>query len=165
MDREPSQRAGRLDLGLRAIVGYKLVKSVAEFLAGTFLLLLPTGETKAVVREVSTAMSEHVAEAWSHSVASLLTRVTTPRHMELIAAALVMDGLLSALEGWALHRRFAWGQWLVIVATSALLPFEIVELMARLSPWRIAAFLANVAVVVYLVRRRTANTDAPGEQD
>jgi hypothetical protein len=90
---------GRPDLGLHVIVGYKLVKSVTEFLAGALLLLLPTGHAQAVVREVSTAMSEHVAEAWSHSVAGLLTRVTTPRHMELIAAALVMDGLLSALEG------------------------------------------------------------------
>ncbi|MGE5345859.1 MAG: DUF2127 domain-containing protein [Acidithiobacillales bacterium] len=152
--------APKSDVGLRVIVGYKLVKSATEVLAGISLLLLPTRDMEAAVRDISIEIGEHATEAWSHALASLLARATTPTHLELIAAALVSDGFLSAVEGWTLRHRYRWGRWLVIVATSALLPFELVELARRLSPVRIVTLLVNVVVVVYLVTRKTTN--APG---
>lgn len=135
------------------IVGYKWVKSVVEVVSGGSLLVLPAGDAQAALRDVSTKLTEHVAEAWSHALAGLLARAATPRHVELIAAALVLDGLLSALEGWALQRRLRWGRWMVIALTSALLPFELLHRTGRLGPFRVATILANVTVVAYLVRR------------
>jgi hypothetical protein len=38
------------------------------------------------------------------------------------------DGLFSLLEGWALFHGRWWGPWLVVIGTSALLPFEVVAL-------------------------------------
>jgi uncharacterized membrane protein (DUF2068 family) len=136
------------------IIGYKLLKSAAELLAGASVLLLPTGEMMDVIHALARDLSDLVAAAWSHALAGVLVRVTTPRHLDLIAAALVMDGLSSALEGWSLHGRYRWGRWLVVVATSALLPLEIVELARRLTVFRIALLLANVAIVLYLLRQR-----------
>jgi uncharacterized membrane protein (DUF2068 family) len=142
-------------VGLQLIVGYKVVKSAAELLAGMSLLLLPAGDAQAALRDLLTEVGRHVTEAWSHALAELLARATTPSHLGLIATALVLDGLLSAAEGWTLHHRYRWGRWLVILATSALLPFELLALVRRLSPSRILILVVNAAVVVYLARRRT----------
>ncbi len=158
------EAAPRSDVGLRVIVGYKLVKSAAELLAGISLLLLPTGDTQAAVRDFSIKIGEHATEAWSHALAGLLARATTPTHVELIAAALVSDGLLSAVEGWTLHLRYRWGRWLVIVATSALLPFELIELTRRLSPDRIVTLLVNVVVVVVLATRKATGAAGAGHE-
>lgn len=149
----------RADLGLRVIVGWKLVKSAAELLAGALFLMLPSVREQGGIRDLAVVLSKHAAEAWSHALASVLLQATTPRHLEVIATALVLDGLLSALEGWTLHRRHWWGRWLVILATAAMLPFEVVALVRRLTVWRIVTLLANAAIVLYLVRRRiTAST-------
>jgi uncharacterized membrane protein (DUF2068 family) len=143
-------------VGLRLIVGYKVVKSAAELLAGVSLLLLPAGDAQAALRDLLTELGRHATEAWSHDLAGLLTSTTTPSHLGLIATALVLDGLTSAVEGWTLQHRYRWGRWLVIFATSAFLPFEVFALFRRFSPSRIVILLVNASVVVYLVIRKTS---------
>ncbi len=44
------------------------------------------------------------------------------------------------------------GPWLVVVTTSALLPFEVYEIAHRVSFVRVFALVMNVAIVVYLAR-------------
>src|SRR5439155_6458384 len=77
----------------------------------------------------------------------------TQRYLIITATALVLDGALSAIEAWALHRRKMWGEWLVVLASASLMPFEIWRVVRR--P-RIGGFILlgiNVVVVVYLARR------------
>lgn len=141
------------DLGLRVIVGCKFMKSAVELAAGALLLILPTARIQGALRILALGLGEHATEAWSRALAGVLVRATTPRHIELIAAALVLDGLISAFEGWSLRTGYRWGQWLVILATSAILPFEVVGLVRRFSAWRIVILLANGAIVMYLLHR------------
>jgi uncharacterized membrane protein (DUF2068 family) len=56
-------------------------------------------------------------------------------------------------EGVALHLRKRWARWFTIVATSSLLPVELYEIAQEVHLMRILVFLANLAVIVYLVRR------------
>ena len=60
---------------------------------------------------------------------------------------------MTALEGWALHRRFRWAPWLVVVAGSTLIPFEVVELARRPRPGRVAILVVNLVIIAYLVAR------------
>jgi uncharacterized membrane protein (DUF2068 family) len=69
--------------------------------------------------------------------------------------AMIFDAILTGVEGWALYRGFAWGQWLVIGTTSSLLPWEVVTLIRHPSIGRIAILVVNVLIVAYLVRSRT----------
>src|SRR5689334_1711317 len=91
---------------------------------------------------------------WSMHLADTLVRVSSRRSLELGALALTIDGVFVLFEGWSLRRGFRWAPWLVVVATAALLPFEIFEILRRVRAGRVVIFLANVAVVVYLVQRR-----------
>ena len=69
-----------------------------------------------------------------------------------MVVALLADGVVSLIEGWALLHGRWWGPWLVVVATGALLPWEIWELIARPTWIRGALFVINLAVVAYLLR-------------
>ena len=64
--------------------------------------------------------------------------------------------MLTLGEGWALHRRFRWAPWLVVVATGSLLPFEVVELVRRPHALRLAVFVVNLTIVCYLATRGTS---------
>jgi uncharacterized membrane protein (DUF2068 family) len=68
----------------------------------------------------------------------------------LTILALLLDGLLTLLEGWALYRGFPWAPWLVVIATGSLLPFEVAALARRLRVGRLLILLVNLAVVTYL---------------
>jgi uncharacterized membrane protein (DUF2068 family) len=142
------------DAGLRLIVGYKLTKAGAELLGGLALLCLAVAGYVARFREYLVLVRQHAVEAWVLQLARFIESETTVRHALVLAGALVLDGLFTALQAWGLHRRYAWGSWLVVIATAGLLPFEIVELVRRATLVRIAFLIVNVAIVMYLVRRQ-----------
>ncbi len=56
--------------------------------------------------------------------------------------------ILEAIGLWLLKR---WGEYFALVATCAGIPYEIYELAAKVTVLRLAAFVINVALVVYLV--------------
>ena len=140
-------------LGLRTVIGYKLVKSAGQILLGLGLLgVVLAGRTDAIEGLVA-AVRHHVSGAWAVRIASALMSLTTPRHVELTAVALLLDGVFSGVEGWALHTRRWWAEWLVVVATGSLLPYEIYEIFRRVRAGRVVLFLVNLVIVVYLARR------------
>ncbi len=64
------------------------------------------------------------------------------------AAAYAAVVALEAVALWALKR---WGEYFAMVATCAGIPYEIYELVAKVTALRMTAFIINVALVVYLV--------------
>ena len=61
---------------------------------------------------------------------------------------------LMGTEGIGLYLRKPWSRWFTIGATSSLIPIEIYEIIRELRSARVLVLIANVAIVVYLVRRR-----------
>jgi uncharacterized membrane protein (DUF2068 family) len=45
----------------------------------------------------------------------------------------------------------AWAGYLVVIATSTLVPFEIYEIAKKPTPLRFALFVLNIGIVVYLI--------------
>lgn len=64
------------------------------------------------------------------------------------AAGYTVVEFLEAIALWGLRR---WGEYFAFVATSAGIPYELYELAAKVTTLRLAAFLINVALLVYLV--------------
>src|SRR5262249_34437965 len=110
------------------------------------------------LRDLAAQLRGHFTGMWAMHLADLLVRASSPRSLGIAAAALSADGSFVLFEAWALRRRFSWAPWLRIVAPAALLLFEAYELGQGIRVGRLAFFVANVAVVVYLVRRRHAET-------
>lgn len=146
-------RIGRPDVGVRAILVYKTVKGALTLLAGSTLLVLDVAHQAHSIHEAAGWLRHHVTAGWSIALADVLVNTATTRGIAITGIALLLDGALTSLEGWALHRRHWWGAWLVVVTTGALLPYEVYEIARHVRVLRVLAFLANVAIVVYLGRR------------
>jgi len=134
-------------IGLTLIVGYKIVKGILELIVGGMLLMLGSGGLAEEIRR-------HLTEAWSVVLAERLIDASTAQHVLVIVAAVAMDGAVTLIEGWALHRRYPWSGWLVAGTTSIFLPFEVIMLIRHPSAGRALLLLLNVLIVVYLLLRR-----------
>lgn len=137
--------------GVSLIILYKLTKAVAQLMLAALVAVLTSFGLADRVQSVAAEVRERFTGVWSHQLARLL--VSASNHLWLVVFALAFDGVLSSLEGWALFRGFRWAPWLVVLATSALLPFEVVELVRAVRPTRLLALVVNVAIVLYLGRR------------
>jgi uncharacterized membrane protein (DUF2068 family) len=72
-------------------------------------------------------------------------------HLVALGLAATAYALLEATEGVGLWMGKRWAEYLTLVATSVLLPFEIWELSISVTTLKMIAFVINVAVVVYLL--------------
>jgi uncharacterized membrane protein (DUF2068 family) len=84
-----------------------------------------------------------------HEVEKLLTlNVTTFR---LIGAAAAAYALLEGAEAYGLWRQRRWAEYLTFVATTLFVPYEVYELVNKITVIRVGAFAINVAILVYLL--------------
>src|SRR5215469_10050008 len=88
-------------------------------------------------------------------VAQVLARAAnvTPRRLHELGIVAFVYAALFFAEGiglWSLKR---WGEWLTVVITGSLLPFEVYELWRRFTFSKTVVLAINVAVVWYLAMR------------
>ena len=139
--RAESKTAGRPG-GLRIIVVYKLLKAIVQAgVAAGLLVAMRMGLATDLTGLARAAADGTVHPFLSHAARELAV-LATPRHLYL------------------LHRGYPWASWLVVGATGALLPFELVELAHRPRAGALAMLLANAAIVAYLVRHAVTSTTA-----
>lgn len=74
-----------------------------------------------------------------------------PSRLILVAVLLAGYALLELVEGVGLWLLKRWGEYFAVVATSIFLPLEVRELLRGFTFTRAAAFLINVAAVLYLL--------------
>jgi uncharacterized membrane protein (DUF2068 family) len=73
---------------------------------------------------------------------------------ELRVAAIVAIGygVLELVEGTGLWLDQLWAEYLTVIATSLLIPFEVYELVRHPTAWKAGGIAVNVAIVLYLAR-------------
>lgn len=59
-------------------------------------------------------------------------------------------------EGIGLWRERRWAEYFTTIATGSLIPLEVYEIAHHVTPIRVATFVVNLAVVIYLVVRLRA---------
>jgi uncharacterized membrane protein (DUF2068 family) len=74
-----------------------------------------------------------------------------PNTLKWIAVLLAAYAVVEIVEAVGLWLARRWGEYFAMVATSAGLPFEVYELVHKITWLRAGALLVNVALVVYLV--------------
>lgn len=142
----------RRERGLVLIIAYKLVKGGLWLVFATVLVVLMHAGLGARLLGLADELRHH-SRAWSLELADVVTRAASRRGLWTLVVALLADGSVSLLEGWALVHGHWWGPWLVVVATGSLLPFEVVSFVRRPRFVRAALFVVNAAIVWYLARK------------
>ena len=75
-------------------------------------------------------------------------------HLTLVAVSAILYAALEATEGVGLAMRRRWAEYLTVIATGILIPFEVYEVLRRPTLFKVGALLLNLAVVGYLTYRK-----------
>ena len=99
-----------------------------------------------------------VAQHWSYDLDNSPIVITVQKAFSfkrstlmVAAGALAAYAVIELIEGVGLWLVKRWGEYFAMVATSLFLPVEVYELTEKLSVFKTATFLLNVAAVVYLL--------------
>ncbi|MGH7764824.1 MAG: DUF2127 domain-containing protein [Candidatus Dormibacteraceae bacterium] len=84
----------------------------------------------------------------------LLSAVGAFNHVTTLAIGAIAYALLEGTEGVGLAMRRRWAEYLTVIATGVLIPYEVYEVVHRPTVFKAAALLMNVAVVGYLAYRK-----------
>ena len=145
---------------LRLIAIDRVIHFVVLGLLGVAVLAFAADRAKLHDRfyQVTTALQTAIAggpvSTRGHvGIVHELDRLFTLSKGTLIEAgiALLCYAALELVEAVGLWHAKRWAEYLTFIATLLLLPFEIYELTARVSPLKVIGFVINVAVVVYLI--------------
>jgi len=143
--------AVRRDRGVVLIILYKGIKGSLWLVLATVIAALVHLDLADRVAGTAEVLRLH-ARPWSIELAKLLLRASSRHALWVLVTALYADGSLTLVEGWALYHGRWWGPWLVVAATGALLPLEVVSLFRHPHFVRAVLLLVNAAIVVYLAR-------------
>jgi len=137
-------------LGFKVIGTYKLISGFVALALGIWSLCFldhdPERGLERVILQLGLDPQNHVI----HSVISALTGVNR-KHLRAIEAGTFIYALLHAIEGIGLIRGRDWAGYLVVIATSSLVPFEIFEIARKMSLLRISLLVVNLGIVIYLI--------------
>ena len=131
--------------------------AVFKFIKGAVLLALALGALsflhKDLASEVGHWLDQLRIDPDNQFIGALLSKLQLVHTKELreLSALGAAYAALFLTEGTGLLFRKHWAEWLTIVATSSLMPFEIYELVKEFTSVRLFALLVNAAVVLYLI--------------
>ena len=142
--------------GLWLIAVFKLLKGLA-------LLAIGIGALKLLHKDVASEVERWVnylrVDPQNYYIHKLLAKVglLNDRKLKELSVGTFFYSALLLTEGVGLAFKQRWAEYFTIITTASLLPLEVFELARRVSFARIALFLVNIAIVVYLVRHLRKN--------
>jgi uncharacterized membrane protein (DUF2068 family) len=143
----------RKDFWLRIIILLKFVKAALLISLSITAFALAHSDLRAYAFDlVSWLGIDPAGPRVGHFLAGISG--LTPHRVQAIGAGAAVMACVMAIEGWGLHRRRIWAEWLTIIVTTSLVPIEVYELIAHASLGKVLALGANVLIVIYLLRHR-----------
>jgi uncharacterized membrane protein (DUF2068 family) len=156
---------------LRGIALFKMAKASA-------LVILGIGALRLLNVDLADVVGHWVARIGlapgSHDIGRALLQaaaITSP-HIKAVGVGSFLYAGLFATEGIGLWLLKPWAEWMTIILTSSLVPFEVWELARRPGWVKLVVLLVNVGLVAYLVwvvrRDRTEHGKelvAPGRRE
>jgi uncharacterized membrane protein (DUF2068 family) len=97
-----------------------------------------------------------------NTVISRLTGIDRA-HLRAVEAGTFFYATLHLIEGIGLILKRRWAEYLVVVATSSLIPFEVFEIAKKHSLLRISLLIVNAGIVIYLIAMLQKQHRIPGD--
>jgi uncharacterized membrane protein (DUF2068 family) len=147
---------------LRAVASVEFFKGLIVLLAGFGVLSLVHRDAWDVAESflewLHISPDTHYAQVFLN-----LAEQVTDTKLWFVAIGAAAYSTLRFAEAYGLWKERAWAEWLALISGAIYLPFEIYELARRPDWIRLAIFLINLTVVLYMVfLRMQARTQVVG---
>ena len=140
-------------LGFLAVIAvYKLLKAIASIVGAIFILRIRHSDLELLAWQLLEKIGAN-SEKWL--AVNVLKFISTLNAGKLLTLALIMLGyaIIYTLEGVGLFMEKTWAEWLTVIQTGLLMPWELYEIVKRPSLAHFGLFIANLTVVLYLIWR------------
>ena len=147
------KRIPRSSAFLKFIILYKVLMGTAEIILSVSLTKLYGRNLEDAFRGLARYLH---FDTENRVIASAIKGLGTLGNDTLVGVIIVLFlfGVLNYTEAWGLHVRRRWGEWLTVIATSLLIPFEIYEIFIGMSAFKVFILVMNVIIVYYLARHK-----------
>ena len=137
------------------IVAFKAIKTIALTALGLTLLFGIHRDPVEMAMRIAQAVHLPVTSRLFDLLFTFAVNATPQKELTLAITALGY-AVVIAVEGVGLHLRRAWARWFTIGVTGSLIPLEMYEILQKQEPIRVVILVLNIAVLVYLWRRKEA---------
>ncbi len=131
-----------------------------RFLMGSLLIFLSIGlinlmnkDLNVVFQELIEALNWDVDHFYVDQVFSYLSLINNQMILGVSLGAFLY-GVLCLIQGYGLHLRKGWAEYLTVVAISLFIPFEIYEVLQKLTLFPVSVLVINVSIVIFLIRHK-----------
>jgi len=142
------------------IVAFKAFKALTLTALGVTLLVVRRSDPVDLLVRIASTVHLPVTSRLFERALMFATNLTVTKETAFAVTAFGAAALMGT-EGVGLHLRKPWARWFTIIATGALIPIEVYEILNELHPLRVLILIANLAVVAYLARRRDVFESSP----
>ncbi len=153
---ELGRMGGEHDAFIKVIIVERIVKAIV--LIALAVGLLVAGEKGLLATWATYAQDQLNLDADDGVIAQLLLRllllIGTFNHVTILAIGAILYALLEGTEGVGLAMRRRWAEYLTVIATGILIPYEAYEVIHHVTLFKVGALLLNLAVVGYLAYRK-----------
>jgi len=153
---ELGRMGGEHDAFIKVIIVERIVKSTV--LIALAIGLLVAGRSGLLTTWAEYAEDQLNLSAGHSVVVQLLLKglliIGNFNHVTLLAIGAIAYALLEGTEGVGLAMRRRWAEYLTVIATGALIPYEAYEVIRHATLFKVGALLLNLAVVGYLAYRK-----------
>ena len=147
---------GEHDAFIKVIIVERIVKSTVLVIVAVSLLV--AGRTGLLDRLADYAENQLNLDVGRNIILQLLLRllayVGAYNHITILAVSGLGYAALEATEGVGLALRRRWAEYLTVIATGILIPYEAYEVVLHVTLFKVGALGLNVAVVGYLAYRK-----------
>jgi len=144
-DRRRSRRVVRL------IAAERIVRGVLLLAAGVYLLFNVNNDFGRLAERVLRAVDLDPRRPLFHRLIAYLHHLHASE-LRIAALFALGYGVLELVEGTGLWLDQLWAEYLTVIATSLLIPFELYELVHHPSALKAGGLVVNLAIVAYLAR-------------
>src|ERR1035437_3592215 len=137
------------------IAAYKLVQALLFIAIGVGALRLLHKDIGDVLGQLADRLRFNPESKFVNFILDRASLINDPM-LRRIGAAAFCYATLSMVEGIGLYFEKAWAEYLTLAITASFLPWEIFEIIRRLTITRVGLLVANVLVFIYLMQLVTA---------
>lgn len=136
--------------GLVAIAIFKLLKALLFVAIGIGALKLLHKDIVDVLTRIATDLRFDPDNGFISFLLDKASLIDDNR-LRLISAGVFAYAVLDIVEGTGLLLEKVWAEYLTLIITASFLPWEIFEILRRITWFRVGLTVVNVLVVIYLL--------------